>query len=670
MTLAAVAAVFAGCQKPELDVQVENVVKDTFTASMENFEAETKTALNDLSVVWSAGDQLAIFQGSTLADKYELEAGAESVTNGKFVFADGESYAAGNEFPTNVALYPYADDLTAAVDEEDASVYYVEGFVLPTTQTYAVNSFGQAAFPMVAVTENTEDNNLKFKNLLGLVKFQFTGTQAVKSVSVKGNSFEPIAGPVTITAKADNTDPELIMSRRDAETEVTLDCGEGVQLNEDTATEFFVALPPTWFFDGFTVTVTTTDGGKATLKSDWDQEIKRSGILVMPEVEVVAALPFKVSDEDAEFTATAGAFAGEFSIEITDEKVVGFYGFFCSEENWINMGEDLLNPQNFEMIITNQLYMMSMPCAFYEGTQLECTLAEFGYPADYLAFFSNDINPGTTYKLFFMAVDQNGGIVSLEDALVYDVTTLDMTTGADFEVADPVIEEGYEGTRVIFPANENVVYARYQIFGLEDTLPTEEDYFETIIHVARNYDYSIDAFIPISENGFSIDVNNDSGVLPGAEYKLAVLFANAAGESKFEIYHVRTLPIPYNESLEVTFDGTPTYSSTGGNYGTVYATVNVPTDAVKLYYTLNTQTVYTEYSAATTIAGIVEETTSFKYVDLTEEGVVEEGQVLLTIPATSSTSNKAAVAVHVVAVDENGKVSQWVSSEAFSTLKQ
>ena len=74
MTLAAVAAVFAGCQKPELDVQVENVVKDTFTASMENFEAETKTALNGLSVVWSDGDQLAIFQGSTLADKYELDA--------------------------------------------------------------------------------------------------------------------------------------------------------------------------------------------------------------------------------------------------------------------------------------------------------------------------------------------------------------------------------------------------------------------------------------------------------------------------------------------------------------------------------------------------------------------------------------------------------------------
>ncbi len=282
---------FAGCQKPEVDAPVES--DDVFTASVEEFDAQTKTAMNEnRRIVWSTGDRLSIFQGSTIADEYVLADGSAGLSSGSFkwVSKDNEvngDFGAGFELPCNVAFYPYAEGLLLDGDmlEDGKKVYTVSTVVLPAVQTYAENSFGNGAFPMVAVTQNMDDHKLKFKNVGGALKLQLKGSCVVKSIKVEGKNGEKLSGAATVTAYANNQAPAIKMAS-DASAEVTLDCGEGVQLNEGEVTNFYVALPPVVFENGFTVTVTDNEDKEYTVSATEANTILRSAILVMPEVKL------------------------------------------------------------------------------------------------------------------------------------------------------------------------------------------------------------------------------------------------------------------------------------------------------------------------------------------------------------------------------------------------
>ena len=61
----------AGCQSLETSNQITDEVP--FKASSESFQPQTRTSMNsEKQVVWSLGDHLAIFQGSTLANEYRV----------------------------------------------------------------------------------------------------------------------------------------------------------------------------------------------------------------------------------------------------------------------------------------------------------------------------------------------------------------------------------------------------------------------------------------------------------------------------------------------------------------------------------------------------------------------------------------------------------------------
>ena len=273
--LAAVAAIFASCQKPVLDEPVE--VKDTFTAFVEEFDSPTKTSMNsNKQQLWSAGDELAIFRGNLVADEYKLADECAGTTSGIFKSVSGG--AAGTAVPCNVAYYPYAEGQSLKATEAG----YELSVELPETQLYAQNSYGVGAFPMVAVTTDVNDRVLKFKNVAGAMNLQFKGTQKVVSVKVEGNAGEALSGAAVVTA--DDT-PSVKMQSAEAAA-VVLDCGEGVQLSETEATSFILALPPVELAKGFTVTILDADNLVYTVVSDAKNEILRAGILVMSEVNL------------------------------------------------------------------------------------------------------------------------------------------------------------------------------------------------------------------------------------------------------------------------------------------------------------------------------------------------------------------------------------------------
>jgi hypothetical protein len=89
-----------------------------------------------------------------------------------------------------VAVYPYQDGLECLVYEEleDGTplAYRIENYSYPTVQQYQANSFADDAYAMVAVTEDLEDTNLKFKNVGGALKLQLKGTACVKNLTLRG----------------------------------------------------------------------------------------------------------------------------------------------------------------------------------------------------------------------------------------------------------------------------------------------------------------------------------------------------------------------------------------------------------------------------------------------------------------------------------------------------
>ena len=276
----------AACQKSETAIPVS----EQFTATVESFESQTKTSMTqEKYVVWSQNDRLAIFQGSTLADEFKVSDASAGKANGTFtkVTTAGDDFSAGTEIPCNVALYPYATGLTltGATLEYEAPVYEVEGVVLPSEQTYVAGSFANGAFLMAAVTDDLSDHNLKFKNILGALKLQLKGTQTVKSITVKGRNNEKLSGAATVTAYASNLAPAITMTATDeASKSVTLDCGDGVQLSESTATDFIIALPPVLFSQGFTVTVTDSDEQTYEITAKVANTVLRSSVLTMPAI--------------------------------------------------------------------------------------------------------------------------------------------------------------------------------------------------------------------------------------------------------------------------------------------------------------------------------------------------------------------------------------------------
>ena len=289
LALAAIAA--ASCQKPEAAFPVS----EQFTATVESFDSQTKTSMTpEKAVVWSENDRIAIFQGATVAYEYKVKDECAGTTNGTFDLVHDGEHAVGNDFLGNVAFYPYSDglSLTAVDDGNDESAYQIKGVGLDVVQKYVAGSFADDKFLMAAITGSISDHNLKFKNVLGAIRLQLIGTETVKSLTITGGNDEILSGSAVVTVYQDGAAPVIEMTGSDEVSKsVTLDCGEGVQLNEDAATHFIIALPPVQFENGFTVIVTDTDNREYVLNAGVTNTVFRSSVLTMPVAGLGDPLP-------------------------------------------------------------------------------------------------------------------------------------------------------------------------------------------------------------------------------------------------------------------------------------------------------------------------------------------------------------------------------------------
>lgn len=384
---------------------------DNLTASFD--EADTRVYLeSDLSLSWHSGDLISVFYGNNYNNTFTFD-GKTGDKSGEFAL-QGNGGEGATTLERIYALYPY--QTTAAISEHG-----IIAFNMPATQSYAERSFPRDGNIMVAATSSRTDGKLSFRNAVGYFKLKLYGEGTVKSIVVKGNDNEKIAGAATLTATY-NGIPTVAMSS-DATTSITLDCGEGVALGSDksSATEFIMAIPEVTFNDGISITVTDTQGNTFTKTTKNAVAIERNYIKPMAAllVEFASATPKPASNEiwytttdgqqlsinASRFSASIlnqtlredGVWVITFDKELTQLGVTGSWnGAFESQKTLTSvvLPDSITRIEPYTFYGCSALESVTLPAnlefiggqAFYNNTKLQsidlpASLTEIGYKA-------------------------------------------------------------------------------------------------------------------------------------------------------------------------------------------------------------------------------------------------------------------------------------------------
>ena len=271
-----IALVAFACAKFE-EPATNRVMVDAPDTLYAEVSEDTRTYIeSDKYIRWSAGDEISYFK-TTYNLQYRFK-GSTGDGSGAFDLVT-TSAGVGSALSNSYAIYPYVQSTTINTNGAIS-------FELPATQLYAENSFGSGANTMVAVAENSDDNTLYFKNACGYLKLRLYGDASAKSIGIRGNKDEKLAGLATITSTYSGT-PSVAMNSK-ATTVITLDCGEGIKLSTDVnnPTTFWIVVPPTTFEEGFTMSVTDVNGNVYEKTTNKSFAIKRNNIQPMAALKV------------------------------------------------------------------------------------------------------------------------------------------------------------------------------------------------------------------------------------------------------------------------------------------------------------------------------------------------------------------------------------------------
>lgn len=259
------------------------LTSDVFYAKFEAVDKEPETKVftaEDLFIRWNADDRITVFNKSTYNQEYCFS-GETGDNSGTFKLADNGDFMTGNALENIYAIYPYLESTKIS----DTGIITV---ALPAEQKYAENSFGLNANTMISATT---DNQLMFKNVGGYLMLKLYGDDVtISSISLNGNNGEKLSGKSLIDMPIDGI-PSVEMAD-DAGNEITIVCDTPVKIGTtiESATVFWMAIPPTSFSKGFTLTVKDNKNGvykKSTAKSI---EIGRNKLARMTALKVEPAL--------------------------------------------------------------------------------------------------------------------------------------------------------------------------------------------------------------------------------------------------------------------------------------------------------------------------------------------------------------------------------------------
>ncbi len=270
------AVMTVSCAKEQQEV-IQMITNDpVFHATIEN--AGTRVyADNQLRVLWNADDHVSIFNKTTYNREYAFQ-GKDGDNSGTFKKVPNDDFVTSNPLDYVYSVYPYNENTSISNDGE-ITVY------LPSEQTYRENSFGLGANTMIAIAE---DDELMFKNLCGYFELKLYGDDVyVKSISLRGNNNECLAGKAMVVAQMDK-DPELTFETSEALKEITLVFNKPRRLGStaESAKSFMFVIPPTVFENGITLTVQDEQGYIFSKTTSGSLDIRRNILKKTEALEV------------------------------------------------------------------------------------------------------------------------------------------------------------------------------------------------------------------------------------------------------------------------------------------------------------------------------------------------------------------------------------------------
>ena len=194
----------------------------------------SKVTLNesDYSLLWEAGDKVAIFDGEQTLEYVADQDGVHTILLGETVDPSKAHYA----------FYPY--DAVAGFEGNTVTA------VIPGQQTPKSGSF--PFNPSVAYAPAGEQT-LSFYNICGLVGFEITeAEQGVNNVVIYGNNGEDLTGTVTVSYDAVSAPAATVVKGVKS---VTLQA-EGTF----APGTYYVAILPQKYLNGITITMNTPEG--------------------------------------------------------------------------------------------------------------------------------------------------------------------------------------------------------------------------------------------------------------------------------------------------------------------------------------------------------------------------------------------------------------------------
>ena len=321
LLFALVATMFAACVTDATeDVAVGVETSETLTVS---FEGDSRIQLQNGKTVWNEGDLVSVFYLSNANQKWQFQGKTGERTGNLKRVSNAE---ATQELSNVVIVYPYNEN------------YYINPrtcnvrATLPATQHYLKDSYGLDGNILISASEY---NQFSLKNVCGWLKVQLKGEgQVVKTITVKGNNGEQVAGQIYINSTDATATLAAEMGTADEEengtggtlvfdetiiNEVTLDCGEGVTLGAE-ATAFYIALPPQTFEKGLTIDIESIDGDKMTKSTENAIVIARNTIQPMAVLE--CELPVQIQNNEIWYTTTDGALVEPYATDVFGANIV------------------------------------------------------------------------------------------------------------------------------------------------------------------------------------------------------------------------------------------------------------------------------------------------------------------------------------------------------------
>lgn len=229
----------ASCQSEDDIVENSSSYEDIVINALLSDASDSRTTMVEegegYKVVWGESDAISVFCGSAKAHNMAVLKTGAGETDAEFQLIPGSMVESNPNGFANVGLYPYFSSTSVSKYGDN----YEISTVIPTNQNYSENSFGAGASPMVAVSDNWD---FSFKNIASAMIMPLKGNVLITRATLESAAHN-IAGAATVTAIADNGwIPTIDMT--EGSSMIALSCGDGIQLNETTPTNFIFVLAP------------------------------------------------------------------------------------------------------------------------------------------------------------------------------------------------------------------------------------------------------------------------------------------------------------------------------------------------------------------------------------------------------------------------------------------